>query len=67
MACVALAIAGAGAIARRFVRRDADLVSQLLLAGIVANLAAYVPSSLAGGTALNARSVLAQLPLIRHC
>ena len=50
VACVALAILGACAIARRFFRRDADLVSQLLLAGIAANLAAYLPSSLAGAT-----------------
>jgi hypothetical protein len=62
LACVALAIAGAGATARRFFRPDADLVSQLLLAGIVANLAAYLPSSLAGGTALNAREFAPVLP-----
>ena len=62
LACVALAIAGACAIARRFFRRDADLVSQLLLAGIVANLAAYLPSSLAGHTALNAREFAPVLP-----
>ena len=62
LACVALAIAGAGVIARQFLRRDADLVSQLLLAGIVANLAAYLPSSLAGGTALNAREFAPVLP-----
>ncbi len=62
LACVALAIAGACAIARRFFRRDADLVSQLLLAGIVANLAAYMPSSLAGHTALNAREFAPVLP-----
>jgi hypothetical protein len=62
LACVALAIAGAAAIARRFFHRDADLVSQLLLAGIVANLAAYLPSSLAGGTALNAREFAPVLP-----
>ena len=35
VALVALAVLGACAIARRFFRRDADLVSQLLLAGIV--------------------------------
>ncbi|MGH3206132.1 MAG: hypothetical protein ACRDNO_00060 [Trebonia sp.] len=62
LACVALAIAGAYAIARRFFRRDADLVSQLLLAGIVANLAAYLPSSLADHTALNAREFAPVLP-----
>ena len=62
LACVALAVAGACAIARRFFRPDADLVSQLLLAGIAANLAAYLPSSLAGGTALNAREFAPVLP-----
>jgi hypothetical protein len=62
LACVALAIVGGCAIARRFFRRDADLVSQLLLAGIVANLAAYLPSSLAGHTALNAREFAPVLP-----
>jgi hypothetical protein len=62
LACVALAIVGGCAIARRFFRRDADLVSQLLLAGIVANLTAYLPSSLAGHTALNAREFAPVLP-----
>jgi hypothetical protein len=62
LACVALAIAGAGAIARRFFRPDADLVGQLLLAGIVANLASYLPSSLADSTALNAREFAPVLP-----
>jgi hypothetical protein len=62
LACVALAILGACAIARRFFRPDADLVSQLLLAGIVANLAAYIPSSLADRTALNAREFAPVLP-----
>ena len=62
LACVALAILGACAIARRFFRPDADLVSQLLLAGIVANLAAYIPSSLADHTALNAREFAPVLP-----
>ncbi len=55
LACVALPVWGACAIARRFFRRDADLVSQLLLVGLVANLGAYIPSSLADHTALNAR------------
>ncbi|HEY0932220.1 MAG TPA: hypothetical protein VGD91_00630, partial [Trebonia sp.] len=39
LACVALAGWGAIAVARRFFRPDADLVSQLLLAGLAANLA----------------------------
>jgi hypothetical protein len=63
LACVAVALWGAWAIARGFFRRDADLVSQLLLAGIVANLAAYVASSLADHTALNAREFAPVLPL----
>lgn len=62
LACVALAILGACVIARRFFRRDADLVSQLLLVGIAANLAAYIPSSLADHTALNAREFAPVLP-----
>jgi hypothetical protein len=62
LACVALAVLGACVAARRFFRRDADLVSQLLLAGIAANLAAYIPSSLAAHTALNAREFAPVLP-----
>jgi hypothetical protein len=62
LACVALAILGACVIGRRFFSRDADLVSQLLLAGIAANLAAYIPSSLADHTALNAREFAPVLP-----
>jgi hypothetical protein len=62
LACVALAVVGAGVTARRFFRRDADLVSQLLLTGLVANLAAYLPSSLADHTALNAREFAPVLP-----
>jgi hypothetical protein len=63
LGCVALAIWGACAVARRFFRRDADLVGQLLLVGIAANLAAYIPSSLADHTALNAREFAPVLPL----
>jgi len=59
---VVLAVWGACAIARRFFFRDADIVSQLLLAGIVANLAAYIPSTLANATALNVREVAPVLP-----
>jgi hypothetical protein len=62
LACVALAAAGVLAAARCLVRRDADLVSQLLLTGLVANLAAYIPSSLADHTALNAREFAPVLP-----
>lgn len=59
---VIFAVWGACAIARRFFFRDADIVSQLLLAGIVANFAAYVPSTLAHHTALNAREIAPVLP-----
>jgi hypothetical protein len=60
--CVIMAVWGACAIARRFFFRDADFVSQLLLVGIVANLAAYIPSSLADHTALNVREIAPVLP-----
>jgi hypothetical protein len=53
---------GACAIARRFFFRDADIVGQLLLAGIIANIAAYVPSTLAHHTALNVREIAPVLP-----
>jgi hypothetical protein len=62
LACVALALWGVAAMARRFFRRDADLVGQLLLVGLVANLAAYLPSTLADNTALNAREFAPVLP-----
>jgi len=62
LGCVALAVAGACAVGRRFFRRDADLVGQLLLVGIVANLTAYIPSSLAAHTALNAREFAPVVP-----
>ncbi|HEX6448659.1 MAG TPA: hypothetical protein VF060_04270 [Trebonia sp.] len=59
---VVLALWGACAIARRFFRRDADFVSQLLLTGIVANIFAYVPSTLANQTSLNVREIAPVLP-----
>ncbi len=59
---VLLAIWGALAIARRFFFRDADWVSQLLLVGIVADIAAYVPSKLADASALNVREIAPVLP-----
>lgn len=59
---VALALWAACAVARRYFRRDADFVDQLLLAGIVANIAAYVPSTLAAHTALNTREIAPVLP-----
>jgi len=62
LAGVLLAIWGACAIARRFFFRDADFVSQVLLVGIIANLAAYIPSTLADHTALNVREIAPVLP-----
>lgn len=62
LAGVVLAVWGACAIARRMFFRDADFISQLLLAGIVANIAAYVPSTLAAHTALNTREIAPVLP-----
>jgi hypothetical protein len=60
--CVIVAVWGCCAIARRFFRRDADFVSQLLLVGIVLNLAAYIPSALADHSALNVREIAPVLP-----
>jgi hypothetical protein len=62
LVCVLLALWGCCAIARRFFRRDADFVSQLLLAGIVLNLVAYIPSTLADHSALNVREIAPVLP-----
>ena len=62
LACVVFAVWGACAIARRMFSRDADFVSQLLLAGIVANIFAYIPSTLAAHTALNTREIAPVLP-----
>ena len=62
LACVIVAVWGCCAIARRFFRRDADFISQLLLIGIVLNLAAYIPSSLADHSALNVREIAPVLP-----
>jgi hypothetical protein len=59
---VLAALWGACAIARRFFRRDADFISQLLLLGIVVNLAAYIPSTLADHSALNVREIAPVLP-----
>jgi hypothetical protein len=60
--CVLAAIWGCCAIARRFFFRDADFVSQLLLVGIILNLAAYIPSTLADASALNVREIAPVLP-----
>jgi len=62
LVAVVFAVWGMCAIARRFFFRDADFVSQLLLVGIVANIAAYVPSTLAHHTALNVREIAPVLP-----
>jgi hypothetical protein len=62
LVCVVLAVWGACAIARRMFSRDADFISQLLLAGIVANIIAYIPSTLAAHTALNTREIAPVLP-----
>jgi hypothetical protein len=59
---VVLALWGCAAIVRRFFFRDADIVSQLLLAGIVANVFAYIPSTLADHSALNTREIAPVLP-----
>jgi hypothetical protein len=60
---VVLAVWGCAAIARQLFFRDADIVSQLLLAGIVANLFAYIPSTLANYvSALNTREIAPVLP-----
>jgi hypothetical protein len=48
-------------VARRFVSWP-DLVSQILLVAMVLNVAAYVPSTLANATALNAREFAVVLP-----
>ena len=62
LACVIFAVLGCCAIVRRFFRRDADFISQLLLVGIVLNLAAYIPSTLADHSALNVREIAPVLP-----
>src|SRR6202167_850670 len=62
LACVLLALWGCCAIARRFFRRDADFISQLLLAGIVLHLVAYIPSTLADHSALHVREIAPVLP-----
>jgi len=62
LVAVVLAVWGACAIARRMFFRDADFVSQLLLAGIIANIFAYIPSTLADHTALNTREIAPVLP-----
>jgi len=59
---VIVAVWGCCAIARRFFRRDADFISQLLLIGIVLNLVAYIPSALADHSALNVREIAPVLP-----
>jgi hypothetical protein len=48
-------------VARRFVSWP-DMISQILLVAMVLNVAAYVPSTLANATALNAREFAVVLP-----
>jgi hypothetical protein len=57
---VALGACGIALVARRF-PRDRDLVAQVLLAGIVINLAAYLAGTHAAGLA-NTREISAVLP-----
>lgn len=61
---VVLATWAALAAARKLFRqgRDADMISQLLVVGIAANLGAYVISTLANASALNTREVAPVLP-----
>src|SRR5262249_62090564 len=48
-------------VARRFLSWP-DMISQILLVAMVLNVAAYVPSTLANATALNAREFAVVLP-----
>jgi hypothetical protein len=56
-----LAVVGLGFALWRFFSWPADLISQLLLVGIIANLVAYVPSTLVT-SAINVREVAPVLP-----
>jgi hypothetical protein len=62
LAGVALALAGIGLAAWRFGRREADLVSQLLLAGIVVNFAVFLVTTYVYDLAA-AREIAPMLPL----
>jgi len=60
---VVLAVWGVLAALRGFVRLPGDFVSQVLVTAIVANLIAYIPSTLAANvTDLNAREIAPVLP-----
>lgn len=59
---IALVIWGILATLRRFFSWPGDLVSQVLVVAIIANLAAYIPSTLAEATDLNAREFAVVLP-----
>ncbi len=61
LAGVGLVVWAMGRVARRFLRWP-DLVSQVLLVAIVLNVVAYVPSTLADATDLNAREFAIVLP-----
>jgi hypothetical protein len=61
LAGVALVVWAAWRVARRFLSWP-DMISQILLVAIVVNVAAYVPSTLADATDLNAREFAVVLP-----
>jgi hypothetical protein len=76
LACVALAIAGAGLIARRFFRRDTGYFSlwqaspaALRRLGTLLSAASRATLDPGEGYTIHAYqgNLLAQLPLIRHC
>jgi hypothetical protein len=59
---VSLAVWGLLAALRRFFSWPGDFVSQVLVVAIVANLVAYIPSTMAEATDLNAREFAVVLP-----
>jgi hypothetical protein len=59
---VALAVWGVLATIRRFFRWPGDFVDQVLVTAIVANLVAYIPSTLVEWSPLNAREIAPVLP-----
>jgi hypothetical protein len=59
---VVLVVWAAISVARRFLSWPSDMISQVLLVAIVANLAAYIPSHLAAASAVNSREFAPVLP-----
>jgi hypothetical protein len=59
---IVLVLWGMLATLRRSVRWPSDMISQILVVAIVANLIAYIPSTLAAHSALNAREFAMVLP-----